>query len=80
MKTVSFSPILGFLFFYVRLYFFQLYIYDYFVDVSFYRQIMNLEDSAHLYQRKGMASFIRYYLKTCTDALIISDIEFPMYM
>lgn len=42
---------------------------------------MNLEDSAHLYQRKGMASFIRYYLKTCTDALIISaDIEFPMYM
>lgn len=24
---------------------------------------MNLEDSAHLYQRKGMASFIRYYFK-----------------
>lgn len=41
---------------------------------------MNLEDSAHLYRRKGMASYIKCYLKTCIDTLIICDIEFPMYM
>lgn len=42
------------------------------MDVSFYRQIMNLEDSAHLYQRKGMASFYQILFKNmywCLDYL-----------
>lgn len=42
---------------------------------------MNLEDFAHLYQRKGMAAFIKYYLSvilnfqsTCKNsAWLVSD-------
>lgn len=79
MKTVSFAPISVFISFTLSLYI-LIFMYDYFVDVSFHRQIMNLEDSAHLCQRKGMASYIKYYLKASTDTLIIYNIEFPMYM